>query len=961
MSNEGGLLEKACEGVLSLDLPACVKDSQLLYVCVNDAYARFAGKSAKDMPGRTSRVIFNKAEDVDREDKERRCLVFATDEIATCKSSLLAESHAIRCERFIDEEGQIYLYEVFETMPRFEPSGEASSIAEPSVPQAMAGEGASLPDGTLHVLQSLPVGVMLLSPDLTIEYANQCFYDLWELPDQPDLAGKPYRDYLQLGYESGLYDLGTITFEEMYQDRLAKLKSIEGRTSREVESKSGKCTLLSKTRIAGGRILITFSDRTAVRAREREIAEAQEEVQRLGEYMRDATTAMAQGLALVKDGKIILSNEAIARMFDVPAASLAPGESWLPFFDSCAARGDFGNETEIAETLAYWQESVANGEPFSSLIHVDGRRWLNLETTISAGKYWLVIVTDVTDMKMREAELEGLLARAEAADRAKSEFLANMSHEIRTPMNGILGMAELLSKSRLDTRQKTFTDVIVKSGNALLTIINDILDFSKMDAGQMSLRSAPFDPVEAIEDVASLLAAQAQEKNIELLVNIDASVQHTVDGDAARFRQIVTNLVGNAIKFTETGHVLIRLGAEATDQSELLLKLVVEDTGVGIARDKLDTIFEKFSQVDSSSTRRHEGTGLGLAITVGLVGLFGGKIDIQSEVSKGSTFSITLPLPIVAKRAEAVYLPMDMHRPSVLIIDDNAVNRDILTEQLGSWNIDCCAAESGAIGLAILEEAAALGLQTDAVILDYHMPGMHGFEVARKMRGNPTLADIPIIMLTSLDAGDEDAADTKIEAHLMKPVRARLLRKTLNDVVRSARIRRSGDMMGTVSAPKSATPASPTPHRETAPPQKSVPGTESQLDVLVAEDNDVNQIVFTQILQQSGLRFRIVENGKKAVEAWRNEQPSLILMDVSMPVMNGHQATRAIREIEESTGDDGARVPIIGVTAHALEMDRDLCIAAGMDDYISKPISPELLQAKIAGWLSKRQLEALPN
>ena len=325
------------------------------------------------------------------------------------------------------------------------------------------------------------------------------------------------------------------------------------------------------------------------------------------------------------------------------------------------------------------------------------------------------------------------LFKAEAADRAKSEFLANMSHEIRTPMNGVLGMAELLAKTELTPRQKTFTDVIVKSGNALLTIINDILDFSKINAGQLTLDPAPFRLAEAVEDVATLVSARVAEKNLELIVRVDPRLPAFVVGDVGRFRQIVTNMLGNAVKFTEKGHVLIDVSGESVD-GIVQLKVRVEDTGIGIPADKLQNVFEKFAQVDGSSTRRHEGTGLGLAIAARLVDLMGGKIGIESEVGRGSVFWFTAPMPAhEAEPRRRQSVPVDVTGARVLVIDDNPVNREILLEQLSSWGFDCAAAESGAMGLAFLDRAAQLGATVDCVILDYQMPGMNGADVAKAM------------------------------------------------------------------------------------------------------------------------------------------------------------------------------------------------------------------------------------
>ncbi len=298
------------------------------------------------------------------------------------------------------------------------------------------------------------------------------------------------------------------------------------------------------------------------------------------------------------------------------------------------------------------------------------------------------------------------LTKAEAADRAKSEFLANMSHEIRTPMNGVLGMAELLAKTELSARQKTFTDVIVKSGNALLTIINDILDFSKINAGQLTLDPAPFRLAEAVEDVATLISARVAEKNLELIVRVDPTLPAFVVGDAGRFRQIITNLLGNAVKFTEKGHVLVDVSGEIVD-GIVRMKVKIEDTGIGIPAEKLQSVFEKFAQVDGSSTRRHEGTGLGLAISARLVDLMGGKIGVESEIGRGSAFWFGIDLPVHHAHVEDDGVPMDVTGARVLVIDDNPVNREILLEQLRSWGFDCAAAESGAVGLAFLNRAAS--------------------------------------------------------------------------------------------------------------------------------------------------------------------------------------------------------------------------------------------------------------
>lgn len=1213
MTESCGLLEKALRAVAALDIPACIKDSELRYVAVNTAYARIVGRPAEAFAGHTSFSLSLSSRDAEREDRERRSLVFATDEAIDWYGAAPGGPQTLSCERFIGDDGNLFLFEVCEDMPcdagkGFSDGGSAYELLfgsgvidlidagiviydcdnrlvfcnrrfsefysafgvelTPGVrlealleavyfssgySRAKKGDPAfekwmrqqlqdfSLPylerveqfadgrwvrmvnkrlengmlvglrvdvtefkahetllstqiretwllraaleqlpvgvflrdqdrrltfanaayetflggslanfigktesemfplegphfqqenehilrtgeaiektgtvplaDGgavpvitrlgrvatpddeyyligsvtdvsllherekaliaaqaqaeALHrqletILHALPVGVLLLNADLVIEYVNPFFHELWgEIGGETSLVGKSYREFMKMNFESGVYDYGDTSFDDLYDQLSELLLKDKVFAPREVRSRTGKVTVISKTRLDGGKILSTYADVTDVRMRDAEISKANAELERVGTYMQGATQAMAQGLVLVERGTIILSNEAMARMFEVPPHLLEKGRHWAGFFDHCAGRGDFGTAEEADATRHAWEESITANRPFSLMVHVAGKSWLNLEATNSSSNYWLVIVTDVTDMKLREEELQRLLSRAEAADRAKSEFLANMSHEIRTPMNGVLGMAELLAKSKLDTRQKTFTDIIVKSGNALLTIINDILDFSKIEAGQMKLRNVPFDPAEAVEDVVSLLSSAALEKDIELVVRIDSSVFGKVMGDAGRFRQIVTNLVGNAVKFTETGHVLVELSAGTADAGEALLLLRVEDSGIGIPADKLDTIFEKFSQVDGSATRRHEGTGLGLAITVGLVSLFDGVIDVVSEVGKGSTFKVHIPLQVIERRRDVPLPAVGIDDIRVLIVDDNGVNRRILTEQLTGWNIDAHAVEDGPSGIAVLQEAASLGFSIDAVVLDYHMPVMNGLHVVESIRADERFDDIAIVFLTSMDVvGDETLfTDLSVQAHLMKPARARLLRTTLFDVVRDGRLKRA--RQNSLPQPPGndrarAESAADDRKRRVAAPAHVAPDRHRPclVDVLVAEDNDVNQIVFSQILQQAGLRFLIVGNGRKAVQAWEENNPAVILMDVSMPVMNGHQATQAIRAAEQAAGD-GQHVPVIGVTAHTQETDRALCLAAGMDDYLSKPISPEILEDKIAQWLRR--------
>lgn len=597
----------------------------------------------------------------------------------------------------------------------------------------------------------------------------------------------------------------------------------------------------------------------------------------------------------------------------------------------------------------------------------------------------IIIRQMISRLQQQTRETNLALTKAKAADRAKSEFLATMSHEIRTPMNGVLGMAELLTRTDLDTRQRTFTDVILKSGNALLEIINDILDFSKIDAGQMVLAPKPFSLVDTTEDVATLMSSRVVEKDIELAVRIAPGLPDQLIGDPGRIRQILTNLVGNAVKFTEQGHVMVEVNwkdVEPHDQEggssrRLALSISVSDTGIGIPADKIAAVFDKFSQVDGSSTRKHEGTGLGLAIATRLVELMGGQIKLESTVGEGSTFSFTVEMDVYGGEAESKVRPAEgLEGRRVLVIDDNAINRMILTEQMRGWGFDCVAVESGEVGINLLRHARSnLGIGIDLLVLDFQMPGMTGGEVARAIRADPLIADTQILVLSSIDQADQlEMLDSLcIFAQLVKPVRTAQLRQTVQAALRQVASPAHGraapegpeandgtseaaPVVSPADAP--ATPSAPALPSRSNPVLTDAPPLSMQRDeplVLVAEDNQINQIVFQQSLQGMGVNHDLAINGREAVSKWAELRPDILLMDVSMPELNGLEATAEIRAIEARDGL--APTPIIAVTAHTLKGDEDRCLAAGMDDYMSKPISPEKLAAMIERWLPGSAIE----
>jgi CheY-like chemotaxis protein len=520
-------------------------------------------------------------------------------------------------------------------------------------------------------------------------------------------------------------------------------------------------------------------------------------------------------------------------------------------------------------------------------------------------------------------------------------------------MNGILGMAELLSKSQLDTRQKAFTDIIIKSGKTLLTVINDILDISKLDAGNFELKYAAFDPAEAIEDVVSLFGFRAAEKDLELIVRHSEGVPRQVMGDATRFRQIVANLVSNAVKFTERGHIAINTGVVNDGMGQAIIGISVEDTGVGIPADMLGAIFEKFSQVESSTSRR-DGTGLGLAIAQRLAHIQGGTISVHSAEGKGSTFTFSLPVKVAEEQARPKPIPANVISARILIADDHEVARTHLIEQVANWGFDCVGAPDGATTLSILEAAAENEVDVDVLLMDGQMPDMDGAELVRQIRANPRFSGLSIIVLTSRDFGSDTnlADDPNVQAQIIKPIRELFLRDTLIEVIRAGRMPRRNAPSVLPLRPAVATlkPSADAAQDDAAMPSSNPEPAARRPYILVAEDNEVNRMFFSQIFEAAGLDFILVSNGEEAVAAWQRETPLVVLMDTAMPVLDGFGATARIRAIEAASG---GHTPIIGVIAHMQESERELCLSSGMDDYVIKPVTPERLEDKIRQWLGE--------
>ena len=837
--------------------------------------------------------------------------------------------------------------------------------------------------------ESMPLGVSIIDKDMNYEFISQRVYHELKLTNAQLKAGDPLAKCHDLMIENGLLTPEIIAESKLTPEE-QKLRVAAGADmdSEIVRLGNGTVHRFVRKTLSDGRT-ISISDNVT------ELVDANEmldEAMRMGKagFWRFSATTKAYEISNTLRSDL---PEAAIQSFDkYGILSIIHSDDRDAFKTSLKSLNASNNRAEIT---------------LRTIAHPNEIRWVKFISTAnwdSAGKLLSIrgLMQDITKERLVAAELERTKDEAVAASIAKSEFLANMSHEIRTPMNGVLGMAELLEQTDITERQRDYIKVITNSSQALLTIINDILDFSKIEAGAFELDPVSFNLRDAIDDVMSLVSAKALERNLELIVNYSPASQRHFIGDPGRIRQVITNLMGNAIKFTEEGHVLLNVDTQMQEDGMVALRVEVKDTGIGIESDKLESVFNKFTQADNSTTRVYGGTGLGLSISRRIIKLMGGDMWVESIFGEGSKFIFEMKLPSDPNAKDSISDVEPLRGKRVLIVDDIDINRKILMERCEGWNMKPFAVADGVEALVEMQRAKTDQKPYDLVLLDYLMPGMNGQELATVIDSNELIKGVPAIMLSSCDqpVSSAELNTIGITKYLVKPVREkRLLGEmcaALLDVetpeypeddipILNTNIGRATPPASVIARPEIAETlqeidtvlqAAPTPDardmspRSSAAPQNALPEAKQvatpppapqdttpvapksrNIKILVAEDFPLNQDVVRLMLQDTVYEPIFGNNGQEAVGLFK-ESPNdfhAVLMDISMPIMDGYEAAETIHAFQKLIGQ--APIPIIALTGHALKHDREKCLDASMCDYLTKPVKQNMLINTLNRWV----------
>ena len=896
------------------NMPAvvCLRDREGRFTLINRGYERAYGVAAESVRGATLHAVFPS------DDAER---------FAAHDREVIVSGEPVEREYVITHDGAEHIYHAIK-FPIRDPDGEVVAVGGVEIDRTEArqqqrelAEKSRILEATL---ENMAQGITMFDPDLNIIAWNSAFARLLEISEDRLKAGASFEDLIRYNAERGEY--GEHEVDEIVRSRLALARRFEPHHFERVRP-DGTVLEVRGNPVPGGGFVTTYADITERKRAEREL-------RKLSRAIEESPAAVVITDA---EGVIEYVNPKFEAVTGYPASEVLGNTPRL--LKSGYQSDDYYRE--LWQTISSgneWHGEMRNrkksGEVFWEHVHISPLRDADGVPT-----HYVAVKEDIDERKHMEQELIEAKVAADAASRAKSEFLANMSHEIRTPMNAVIGMTHLALKTELTSRQRDYLLKIQSSANALLGIINDILDVSKIEAGRLELEHVEFKLDDVLDNVSTVIGHPANQKGLEILFQATPDVPQTLVGDPLRLGQILINLGTNAVKFTEAGEIVFRCERRREREGRIELELSVRDTGIGMTQEQAGRLFQAFSQADTSTTRRYGGTGLGLSICKQLVEMMDGEIRVDSEPGAGSTFTFTIWLGISNRERPATTLSPDLRGLRVLVVDDNDTAREVLSEALEAFSFRTTAVASAEEALRELESCEGkdgYGL----VLMDWRMPGMDGIEATRHIKHDGRLARVPaVIMVTAFGREEvrQQAEEAGADALLLKPVNRSLLMDALMEVFDAGPREGATVRHAAVAAPV-------------------LDGVLEGLRVLVVEDNEVNQQVARELLEGAGVTVTIARNGRDAVDrlgADGAQRPDAVLMDLQMPVMDGLEATRRIRAQARF-----ADLPVIAMTAHALEEERERCLAAGMNDHVTKPIDPDVLFGALARWTGRAANDA---